>query len=418
MLSLAHHQSHPVIASGWKLSLRLVTAALAVCVSLSLSDVYIFAQTLTVLHTFNQGDGESPNGALFRDSAGNLYGTTTYGGKSGFGTVYKLDVAGNFSKLYQFAGSPSDGAYPNGSLTHDAAGNFYGTTSQGGATNAGTIFMLNTHTGKETVLYSFVANSSDGMWPYTGLTRDAVGNFYGVASVDGLYGGGIVFKLDRARTVHILHNFSGNSTDGLYPYGVLLLSKGKLHGTTSFGGTSNLGTVFVIDQSGETVLFDFAGTAGEFPFAGLITDAAGNFYGTTQYGGDLSCNALSSGCGTVFKLDANGNQTVLYSFLGSPDGDDAAPGLVLDPGGNLYGATAYGGAGTCQNSPFIGCGTLFKVDQNGHETVLFNFTGGADGKYPFGTLIRDSGGNLYGSATQGGSGCHQSGCGTVFKLTP
>jgi uncharacterized repeat protein (TIGR03803 family) len=373
---------------------------------------------LTVLHTFNQSDGETPNGDIFRDSAGNLYGTTAFGGKSGFGTVFKLDRAGNFTTLYQFVGPPTDGSYPNGHLVRDAAGNLYGTTSQGGASEAGTIFRLDVRTGKERVLYNFVAHSSDGMWPYAGLTPDAAGNFYGVASVDGLYGGGIVFKFRPGGRVHVLHNFSGNSTDGMYPYGVLVLTGGRLYGTTSFGGTSSLGTLFVLDHSRERVLYDFAGTAGEFPYAGLIGDSAGNLYGTTQYGGDLTCNALSSGCGTVFKFDANGSQTVLYSFLGSPDGDDAASGLVIDNSGNLYGETTYGGAGTCQNTPFMGCGTLFRVDQNGEETVLFNFTGGADGKFPLGALIRDSAGNLYGSTRQGGQGCNGSGCGTVFELTP
>ena len=384
---------------------------------LTVTDVRLLAQTLTVLHAFDQTDGDYPNAGLFRDSAGTLYGTTAYGGDSGFGTIFKLDKAGKFTKLYEFKGTPNDGAYPNGGLVRDAAGNFYGTTSQGGATDAGTIFVLNLRTRKEKVLYSFIANSSDGMWPYTGLTRDAIGNFYGVASVDGLGGGGIVFKLDSAGKLHVIHNFSGNLTDGSYPYGVLLLLKGKLYGTTSFGGTSNLGTIFALDQSRESILFNFAGAAGEFPYAGLVADAAGNFYGTTQFGGNLACNAPSSGCGTVFKLDAQGNETVLYRFLGSPDGDDALSGLVLDDTGNLYGATAYGGTGTCQSTA-MGCGTLFKVDQSGNETVLFNFTGGADGKFPFGTLIRDSVGNLYGSATQGGNDCGNDGCGTIFELTP
>jgi len=398
-------------------SRRLLAAVLGVVVLFSANDVRLYAQTLTVLHAFDLTDGDYPNDGLFRDPLGNLYGTTAYGGKSRFGTIFELDKAGKFTELYEFKGTPNDGAYPNGGLISDAAGNFYGTTSQGGATNAGTIFVLNLRTGKENVLYSFVADSSDGMWPYTGLTWDASGNLYGVASTGGLDAGGIVFKFDSPGTFHIIHNFSGNLTDGLYPYGVLLLLNGKLYGTTSFGGTSNLGTIFALDQSRESILFNFSGAAGEFPYAGLVVDAAGNFYGTTQFGGDLACNAPSSGCGTVFKLDADGDQTVLYSFQGSPDGDDAVSGLVLDDSGNLYGATAYGGTGRCQSTS-TGCGTLFKVDQSGDETVLFNFTGGADGKFPFGTLVRDSVGNLYGSATQGGKDCGNDGCGTIFELTP
>jgi uncharacterized repeat protein (TIGR03803 family) len=166
-------------------------------------------------------------------------------------------------------------------------------------------------------------------------------------------------------------------------------------------------------------VIDFATAEGEFPFAGLIKDSAGNFYGTTQYGGNLSCHAESSGCGTVFKLDANGNETVLYSFLGVPDGDDVIAGLVSDKIGNLYGVTAYGGTGGCQNAPYQGCGTIFEIDPTGKETVLYNFTGGADGKYPYGGLVRDSKGNLYGTVAEGGGkGCGGSGCGAVFMLKP
>ncbi len=403
----------------WKRNTRAEIVSFAVLAFLVLlTNTGLYAQTLTVLHTFNGKDGQSPNGHLYRDSAGNLYGTTAYGGKLGFGTLFKVDKLGNYAVLYNFAGSPADGAYPNGTLVRDKLGNFYGTTSQGGTTNGGTVFKLDT-TGNETVLYSFVLNSFDGMWPYAGLIKDSHDNLYGTASAGGAYNGGIVFKLDTAGTETILHNFTGNTTDGMWPYSTPLLSNGRLYGTTSFGGTSDLGTIFVLNRSKETVAFNFAGTAGEFPFSGLLKDSAGNFYGTTQYGGDLTCHAQSSGCGTVFKLDAAGNQTVLYKFLGSPDGDDVAAGLVMDRVGNLYGTTAYGGTGSCQNTPFVGCGTIFEIDQTGKETVLYDFIGAADGKYPFGTLIRDNKGNLYGStAYGGGKGCNGGGCGTLFVLTP
>ena len=402
----------------WKRNPRTASVAFVAMavLMLSVADVRLVAQSFTVLHTFNGGDGNYPTAGLIRDSAGNLYGTTVAGGNLGLGTVFKLSKAG-LRVLYRFPGSPSDGAYPYGPLVRDAAGNFYGTTSRGGATDGGTVFKLDA-SGKETVLYNFVANSSDGMLPSAGLIRDAAGNLFGTASSGGTYNGGIVFEVDSAGTETVLHNFAGAITDGTWPQSGLLLANGRLYGTTPFGGTSNLGTIFVLNKSLEKVVYNFADAAGEFPAAGLIKDSRGNFYGTTQFGGNLSCNAPSSGCGTVFKLDADGNQTVLYSFLGSPDGDDPVAGVVLDDSGTLYGTTVYGGTGTCQDSP-PGCGTIFKVDQNGKETVLFNFTGGADGKFPFGGLVRDSKGNLYGTTSQGGSaGCFGSGCGTVFKLTP
>jgi uncharacterized repeat protein (TIGR03803 family) len=166
------------------------------------------------------------------------------------------------------------------------------------------------------------------------------------------------------------------------------------------------------------VVFNFTGTAGEFLFSGLISDSSGNFYGTTEFGGDLDCHAKSSGCGTVFRLDANGKQRVLYAFRGSPDGGDVLGGLVMDKVGDLYGTTSRGGTNLCLSTPFIGCGTIFKVDQTGKETVLYDFTGGTDGKNPFDTLILDTKGNLYGTATYGGTGCKPNGCGTLFRLTP
>jgi uncharacterized repeat protein (TIGR03803 family) len=346
-----------------------------------------------------------------------LYGTTAGGGKSGFGTLFKFDKTGKYTVLHNFAGAPIDGANPNGGLVRDKFGNFYGTTVVGGSTDGGTVFKLDT-TGKETVLHSFVFNSSDGMWPSSGLIEDSHGNLYGTALTGGAYNGGIVFKLDTKGTETILYNFTGGTTDGMWPSSTLLLSKGRLYGTTGFGGTSDLGTVFVLDKSNETVVFNFAGTAGEFPFSGLIKDSTGNLYGTARFGGDLDCHAKSSGCGTVFRLDADGNQTVLYGFRGTPDGGDVLGGLVMDKVGNLYGTTSRGGTSLCLSWPFIGCGTIFKVDQTGKEIVLHDFTGRADGQNPFGTLVLDSKGNLYGTATFGGTGCKGIGCGTLFRLTP
>jgi uncharacterized repeat protein (TIGR03803 family) len=390
----------------------------ALSLLLATANAILLAQTLTVLHTFDGSDGQYPNAPLILDSAGNLYGTTPFG-SAGYGTIFKLVKAGNYRVLYSFVGSPNDGAYPEGGLLRDKQGTFYGTTWQGGTTNGGTVFKFDV-SGKETALHNFVLNSTDGMWPYAGLIQDAKGNLYGTTSAGGISGGGIVFELESTGKEDVLFNFNGNMGNGMYPGGgSLLRTKGSLYGTTGFGGASNLGTVFALHKSKATTVVNFGGAEGEFPFAGLIKDSAGNLYGTTQYGGDLTCHAQSSGCGTVFKLDAKGNETVLYSFLGSPDGDDVIAGLVSDKTGNLYGTTAYGGTGGCQNSPYQGCGTIFKIDPTGKETVLFNFTGGADGKYPYGGVIRDSKGNLYGTAAEGGGkGCGGSGCGTLFKLTP
>ncbi len=172
--------------------------------------------------------------------------------------------------------------------------------------------------------------------------------------------------------------------------------------------------MFRLDATGSmTLLHKFAGgTDGAAPHTSLVRDAAGNLYGTTRIGGDSSC---THGCGTVFKLDANGVETVLYSFAGNlKDGAYPRGGpLVQDAVGNLYGTTYYGGTGTCTDGFGFGCGTVFKVDANGTETVLHSFTGG-DGQWPYGGLIMDAAGNLYGTALQGGP----SNNGVVFKLAP
>jgi uncharacterized repeat protein (TIGR03803 family) len=257
-----------------------------------------------------------------------------------------------------------------------------------------------------------------------GLVRDPAGNLYGTTTAGGNWGGGTVFKLDTDGTEEIIVNFGKKVGDALYPEaGALLAAGGHLYGTTGSGGSSNFGTIYEVVKSQAVVVFSFAGTAGERPWAGLIKDSAGNFYGTTGAGGDLTChNNGGYGCGTVFKLDSAGTETILYSFRGTPDGYAPSGGLVMDEGGNLYGITPLGGTGKCEgNPPQTGCGTIFEIDPKGKETVLYNFKGGADGKYPLGSLVRDSAGNLYGTAGNGGrsnSRCSDYGCGTVFKLTP
>jgi len=386
------------------------------------------AQTFTVLYTFLGGtDGGYPSGALVRDPAGNLYGTTPYGGATrcslGCGVVFELDPTGKENVLHSFTGG-ADGANPSAFLVRDKAGNLYGTTTNGGNLNCGggagcgVVFKLGRNR-KQTVLHRF-AGGADGEYPNGGLVRDSAGDLYGPTFLGGTNGSGIVFKLSPTRKETVLHSFPASATDGDYPNGLVEGAAGILYGTTRFGGVSDLGTVFKLNGTGkETVLDSFEGTQGEFPFASLILDRAGNLYGTTEFGGDLSCNAPSSGCGTVFKFDTRGKEKVLYSFLGVPDGDAPLAPLVWGANGALYGTTTYGGAGACQNPPQSGCGTIFRVDKTGKETLLYSFTGGTDGKYPFAGLIRDSAGNLYGTASQGaGTGCGSNGCGVVFKLTP
>ena len=219
---------------------------------------------------------------------------------------------------------------------------------------------------------------------------DALGNLYATTGGGGAFGGGTVFRLDSARNETVLHNFAGSPDDGAGPSGALILdTAGNLYGATVAGGASNncpqgCGTLFKLDTSGkETVLHGFTGSPndGAFPAAGLIMDMAGNLYGTTQAGG-VNC---FQGCGTVFKVDTSGNETLVHSFTGSPS-DGALPlaGLVMDRAGNLYGTT--NGGGTC-NPLSSSCGTIFRVDTSGNETLIHSFTGSpSDGALPLAGL--------------------------------
>jgi uncharacterized repeat protein (TIGR03803 family) len=263
----------------------------------------------TVLHSFPSfvGDGLWPYAGLRRDKKGNLYGTTYGGGVAactfGCGTVFKIDRNGVYTILYSFTGTGGDGEWPSSRLIGDGAGNFYGTTVVGGLYGNGTVFKLDTATNEETVLYSFTGVFGDGKDPLAGLVRDANGNLYGTTYEGGVYNHGMVFKLDATGKETVLHSFNGKG--GTTPfYGDLVLDKaGNLYGTTQNGGALNAGTVFKVSSTTgkETVLHSFKGSDGAYPWAGLVEDGKGNFYGTTTEGGDLNCNP-PSGCGTVFKL--------------------------------------------------------------------------------------------------------------------
>jgi len=407
-------------------------------------------------------DGAAPSGGV-PDAQGNLYGTTGYGGDSacyppyGCGTVFKLDTTGKETVLYSFTGTGGDGEGPNGGLVLDAKGNLYGTTEYGGdlSCNApdgcGTVFKFDTTTGKETVLYSFTG-SPDASQPHGGLVEDAQGNLYGTAPDTGADGYGAVYKVNTADKETVLYSFTGGADGGNPTEKLVRDAQGNLYGTTfdnnngAYGGTvfelspepgggcpsgSNVGTGWC-----ETVLHSFTGTGGGSPQGDLIRDTQGNLYGTTKFGGDLTCDA-PNGCGTVFKLappvapSVTWTETVLYTWpYSSPYG--ATGGLSLrDAKGNLYGIAGAGGDLAC-NAP-NGCGTVFKLAPPASlsglwtETALYTFTNEADGYGP-GGLILDAQGDLYGGTVAGGDlacttgpvgkGATLVGCGTVFKLTP
>ena len=381
------------------------------------------AQTFGALHKFSgAGDGGFPPASVIRDARGNLYGVAAIGGAFDYGVVFKLDRAGKESVLHSFAAA--DGSDPEAGLIQDSEGNLYGTTSYGGTSEGGacrhgcgTVFKID-KAGKETVLYAFTGKEDGGI-PTTALIRDGAGNFYGTTDYGGIpcvYGCGVVFKLDKSGKETVLYSFKGG-TDGASPSSALVMdASGNLYGTTSYGGdpTCRCGVVFKLDKRGkETVLHRFTGDPdGYFP-NGLVQDGAGNFYGITSVGGMFSCYV--GNCGIVFMLDRSHKETILYAFTGGADGAHPSS-LIRDSAGNLYGATTGGGNTQNECDP-DGCGTIFKLDTGGKLTVLHTFEG-PDGFYPIG-LTMDATGNFYGASVVGGKpGCGGYGCGVIFKLTP
>jgi uncharacterized repeat protein (TIGR03803 family) len=364
------------------------------------------AQSYKVLYNFTGGsDGGNPVWVtLVQDKAGNLYGTTNSGGAYGYGTVFKVTKSGTETVLYSFTGG-ADGANPQSGLV--LSGNtVYGTTDYGGSGNAnagyGVVFEVSIKTGAETVLYTF-GGGSDGANPGAGLVRDKKGNLYGTTYGGGISGDGTVFEVvPKTKTETVLHSF--DYSDGAYPESGLTLNTTEkiLYGTTPDGGATGWGVVFsvTIESAAYSVLYSFkvSSNGAIIPFGTMALDPKGNLYGTTQFGG-------AGGFGTVFEVvPRTKKETVLYGFSGGADGGYPFGGVIRNSNGTLYGTTYTGGA----NSD----GTVFELVK-GTESVLHSFDG-SDGADPVGGLLRDSKGHLYGTTSAGGS----YGWGVVWEITP
>lgn len=394
------------------------------------------AGTETLIYNFNNysGDGYYPYSALTADKAGNLYGTTYGGGANNVGSVFELTLSGGVwteTLLYSFAGGATDGEYPVYSpLVFDKAGNLYGTTEYGGSScNCGIVFELTKagNTWKETILHAFLGYSQkDGYLPQAGLSFDAAGNMYGTTYQGGLNNQGSVFQLAPTKSgwkYRVIHAFSSQNGGAYGPIGGITPgANGYYYGTTYYGGNAyNAGTIYRLFQArnawvGQNVFYFLEGGDGIYPDSSLAMDAKGNMYGTTYYGG--SGEACSQGCGTVYKMTAGKNNTytqgVIYSFqAGDKDGQNPyyGAGVTLDAKGNLYGTTYYGGKGT-QNA-----GTLYELKVSGSsykESLLWSFdTVSGDGYYPRGGVILVNG-NIFGTTSSGGS----HGAGTAFEFVP
>ncbi len=389
------------------------------------------AATEVPVYSFTGGlDGSNPASQLVFDGSGNAYGTTVTGGASDCGTVFKLTPAGGGhwqqSVLLSFD-CFNGGKNPYGGVTLDTLGNLYGTTVAGGAggvcsgDGCGIVYELS-HSGSqwtETVLYNF-RDAPDASNPGSAVMFDIQGRLVGTAPDGGAYGVGAIYQLAPSNghwTETILHDFSGGSDGALGSLGPLFRDAGgNFYGVTEIGGAYSAGTVFKLTRGSGgswqfSTLYAFLGQPdAAFPYGGLTADSHGLLYGTSYYGG-------ANGAGAVFRLGpttATGGwrSTVLYSFSGSADGANPTSTLVFGTGGRLYGTTSAGGDSGCQ------CGVVFALTPTGSnrwtESVLHAFTSGSDGAYPYYGLAPDGAGNYLGTTAAGGI----PNAGVIFELTP
>ena len=377
------------------------------------------AQTLQVIHAFTGGlDGAYPFTGVTLDRAGNLYGTAAAGGV-GNGTLFKLAHTGSgwvFHPLYAFHGS--DGVAPYSPLLFGPDGALYGTTQSGGQYGHGTVFSVTPPATicrsvscpwTETVLYSFTG-TYDSLAPQGHLIFDSSGNLYGTAygnnssGTPGGGGNGSVWELihtGRAWTIDVIYGFTGLGFTPVGPLGGVIFDRaGNLYGTTFWGGVNNIGTVFQLTRSGSgwtvNILHSFDSME-FFPQAGLVADQAGNMYGATFEGA------------YAFELTPSGGSWNFASIYQITTFNGPFSDLTLDAQGNVYGATYTGGTHAL--------GNIFKLTQSNGVwslTDVYDFTGGNDGSHPTGSVILDSQGNIYGTASDGGA----AGFGTVWVLTP
>ncbi len=398
-----------IFGARWRTAAAALTLALAFTVA---TPAHAQQWTLHVLHNFTDGpDGAIPLAGLTMNGAGDLYGTADLGGSVNAGTVFKLKHSPSgwtFTVLYSFTGS-QDGSGPQARVIFGPSGDLYGTTTGGGPDGQGVVFALKappsfsiSYPWTEAMIYRFTGGT-DGSQPETGdVAFDAAGNLYGTTAHGGdSSGDGVAYELTPSHGSWSENDLNKFGSAGIYPYsGMISDGAGNWYGTTTSGG-AGFGTVYELTPSGsgwqEKTLYTFQGLGdGGYPYGGLIFDHAGNLYGTTSY------------YGTVFKLtppplQGEWTKTPLYTFTGNagPNGS-----LIMDAAENLYGITA-------QNDPNT-AGEVFKLTLAGVYTDLYDFQAGDDGAFPQGSVVMDANGNLYGTAEEGGT----HGDGTVWQLTP
>lgn len=372
------------------------------------------AKGFATLYSFAGGsDGANPYGGVVVDKSGNVFGTTAAGGGSvDCGTLYELSPSGEtYAETLVHTFANSDGCGPNAGPLEDSSGNLYATAASGGFYNNGAAVKVHPAVGgySETGLYSF-GKQGDGVAPDAALLALS-GTLYTTTYGGGsLSRGAIVRMTESGLGESVVYAFKGGA-DGALPFANLTPgAKGALYGTTTTGGASSDGTVFKFVPSGnggtETVLWSFKGGPGDgaSPFAGVVVDASGNIYGTTENGG-------TQNKGVVFKLTSSGStytESILHSFVLS---DGYFPNAVALKGTNLVGTALYGGPSNACGK--VGCGTIFKVTTTGQQFAVLHAFGNSDGASPEGPLLV-KGAALIGTTVNGGA----HGQGTVFSFVP
>jgi len=393
--------------------------------ALLLASAAASAATEKILYAFKGGtDGNTPEAGLVFDGAGNLYGTTYFGGAHSDGTIFQLTpgTGGKWTEsvIYSFGATGTDGLNPISGLVIDSSGVLYGTTAGGGTKGHGTIYKLAKAGGvwKVAIIHNFSGLSGDGAKPQGGVIFGPDGNLYGATYEGGGSEIGVAYELALSSGKWVykqLHSFSSNGIDGQFPMGnVAFDANGNLYGTTSLGGSKSQGVVYELIPGSngkwtEKLIKTFDpsnGLDGGKPEAGVAIDTAGNLYGTTSGGGK------NKFYGVVYEmvLGTNGKwtQAIPHTFTGGPDGSEPDTPVILDSSGNIYGTTFVGGTD----------GVAFKLTKGSNgkwtETPLHNFKSGPDGSHPLSGFNTDAQGNFYGTTSQGGA----AGVGVVYEITP
>ena len=393
-----------------------------ICFLVAGMTVMLDGQNVTTIVSFNNnappyGQGVYDTGpvALVQGRDGLLYGTTIHGGMFGAGTAFKTTTTGTLKTLHHFGSTSIDGAYPESGVTLAANGAFYGTTLLGGSFSEGTFFKL-TSGGTLTILFKFPSDSAHGGQPDAAPLQASNGQFYAADGSGGANACGIIFKIAGTGVLTPLFQFPNVPFCGTggKPGEMIQATDGNIYGTVWQGlnGTNN-GSIFKMDLSGNvTDLYDFQASPDGANPVGLVEGSDGNFYGTTEYGG-------ANNAGMIFRMTPNGGITKLGDF-GTPAnrGNHPRAPLIQATDGNFYGTT-QGGGNQCGTS---GCGTIFQLTPAGVLSTIYEFNYANNNNTgpwsPLGPLTQDTDGTFFGVTAAGGTNtsCNL-GCGTIYHMT-